>query len=186
MSHLAERTISSELIYKGKIINLKVDTVALPQEGRTGTREVVEHAGAVAVVPVNEQGELFLVRQYRYAAGKALLEIPAGRVEPGEDYAESARRELQEETGYTARKVEKLIKFYSTPGFTNEQIHIFLATGLVLKEQDLDEDEFIDVLKIPYARALDMIWTGEICDAKSIAGILAAYHQNKIKPVEVY
>ncbi|HPZ42410.1 MAG TPA: NUDIX hydrolase [Bacillota bacterium] len=182
MSDLKERTISSEVIYRGKIITLRVDTVALPQEGQTGIREVVEHAGAVAVVPVTEQDELLLVRQYRHATGKTLLEIPAGRIEPGEDLAECARRELLEETGYLARNLEKLLFFYSTPGFTNEQLHIYLATGLTLQEQDLDEDEFIDVQKVPYQKALDMIWSGDICDAKSIAGILAAHYLKKIKP----
>jgi ADP-ribose pyrophosphatase len=186
LSHLKERTISSEMIYRGKIINLRVDTVALPQEGQTGTREVIEHAGAVAVVPVTGQEELLLVRQYRHAAGKTILEIPAGRIEPGEDLAESARRELLEETGYVAEHLEKLLTFYSTPGFTNEQLHIYLATGLTLKEQDLDEDEFIDVLKIPYLKALEMIWTGDICDAKSIAGILSAHYLKKIKPAGVF
>lgn len=175
--------LSSKKIYEGKIINLRVDTVALP-DGRTGTREVVEYAGAVAVVPVNQKGELLLVRQYRHAVGKTLLEIPAGKLEPGEGPAVGARRELLEETGCEAGQLTRLISFYSTPGFTTEELHLFLATGLKLKEQDLDEDEFIDVVPVPFARALEMIWSGEICDAKSVAGILAA-HNLKSGPAEV-
>lgn len=176
--------LSSKRVYEGRIINLRVDTVALP-DGRTGTREVVEYDGAVAIVPVNEKGELLLVRQYRHAVGKTLLEIPAGKLEPEEDPAASARRELLEETGCEAKHLTKLVSFYSTPGFTTEKLHLFLATGLTLKEQNLDDDEFIDVATIPYERALEMIWTGEICDAKSITGIFAAYNL-KNKPTGVY
>lgn len=153
--------------------------------GRTSTREVVEYAGAVAIVAVNEKGELLLVRQYRHAVGKTLLEIPAGKLEPGEEPMASARRELLEETGCEAERLIKLISFYSTPGFTTEELHLFLATGLSLKEQHLDDDEFIDVETVPYERALEMIWTGEICDAKSVAGIFAAYNL-KNKPAGVY
>jgi ADP-ribose pyrophosphatase len=179
MSDLKEKTISSKRIYNGRIINLRVDTVTLPN-GKTGKREVVEYAGAVAVVPVNEKGELLLVRQYRYAVGQILLEIPAGKIETGEDYAVCAGRELLEETGYEAGDLKHLISFYSTPGFTNEQIHLFLATDLNLKKQNLDEDEFIDVETVTLKQALEMIWSGKICDAKSVAGILTAYNFQKI------
>jgi len=184
LSDFTEKVLSSKRVYEGRIINLRVDTVAFP-DGRTGTREVVEYAGAVAVVPVNERGELLLVRQYRHAVGKNLLEIPAGKLEPGEDPATCAERELLEETGYEAEQITRLISFYSTPGFTTEELHLFLATGLKLKEQDLDEDEFIDVVPVPFARALEMIWSDEICDAKSVAGILAV-HSLKSKPAEVF
>lgn len=166
--------MSSKRIYEGKIINLRVDTVAFPN-GRTGTREVVEYPGAVAVVPVNERGELLLVRQFRHAVGKTLLEIPAGKLEVGEDPLASARRELLEETGYEAERLNRLFGFFSTPGFTTEELHLFLATGLQLKEQNLDEDEFIDVVAVPFEQAVGMIWAGAICDAKSVAGILAVY-----------
>lgn len=164
--------LSSRRVYDGRIINLRVDTVAL-KDGNTCTREVVEYAGAVAIVPLNDKGELLLVRQFRYAVGKTLLEIPAGKIEPGEDHTASARRELLEETGYEAKNIEPLISFFTTPGFTNEQIHVFLATGLTLKNQNLDDDEFIDVELVPFESALDLIATGKICDAKSVAGILA-------------
>ena len=173
MSDYKELLISSKKIYQGRIINLRVDEVSLP-DGKTTSREVVEHAGAVAVVPVNEKGELLLVRQYRYAAGKTLLEIPAGKLEPEEDCFSCAERELLEETGYEAGNLRRLISFYSTPGFTNEQIHLYLATDLTLKKQNLDEDEFIDVEAVSLKQALKMALSGEICDAKSVAGILTA------------
>lgn len=173
MADYIEKMISSKNIYKGRIVNLRVDEVVLP-DGKITSREVVEYAGAVAVVPVNEKGELLLVRQYRYAVGETLLEIPAGKIERGEDYASSAARELVEETGYEAGNLKHLISFYSTPGFTNEQIHLFLATELTLKVQDLDEDEFIEVESVNMKKAAEMIMSGEICDAKSVAGILAA------------
>jgi ADP-ribose pyrophosphatase len=174
MSGFTEKMISSKRIYEGRIINLRIDHVTLPN-GETGTREIVEYAGAVAIVPLNEKGELLLVRQYRYAVGQTLLEIPAGKIEPGEDYATCAGRELLEETGYAAGNLKHMISFYSTPGFTNEQIHLFLATGLTLKKQDLDDDEFIDVEQVKLEQALEMILSGRICDAKSIAGILTAH-----------
>lgn len=164
--------LSSRRVYEGRIVNLRVDTVAL-RDGNTSTREVVEYAGAVAIVPVNEKNELILVRQFRYAVGKTLLELPAGKIEPGEDHAASAGRELLEETGYEAKKLEPLISFFTTPGFTNEKIKVFVAAGLVQKNQNLDYDEFIHVELVPLEKALDMIATGEICDAKSVAGILA-------------
>jgi len=178
MSDHKEKMISSKRIYEGRIINLRVDTVTLPN-GKTSKREIVEYAGAVAVVPMNKNGELLLVRQYRYAVGQTLLEIPAGKIEPGEDYAVSAGRELLEETGFTASNLKPLISFYSTPGFTNEQIHLFLATDLKLKKQKLDDDEFIDVVTVTLKQALEMIWSGKICDAKSVAGILAVYNSYK-------
>ncbi len=173
MADYRELMTSSKTIYQGKIVNLRVDEVSLPN-GKTSKREVVEHAGAVAIVPINEKGELLLVRQYRYAAGMALLEIPAGKLEPGEDFVACAGRELTEETGYAAGRLKHMISFYSTPGFTNEQIHLFLATGLTLKKQNLDEDEFIEVETVGLKQAQEMVMSGAIRDAKSIAGILAA------------
>lgn len=173
MRDLVEKVRSTKRIYEGRIINLRVDEVTLPNGG-SGIREVVEYAGAVAVVPVRENGELLLVRQYRHAVGLTLLEIPAGKLEPGEEPAASARRELLEETGYEAADFKQMLSIFSTPGFTTEELHLFLATGLSLQEQQLDEDEFIDVVPVPFERAVEMIWSGEIRDAKSVAGILAA------------
>ncbi|OPY58973.1 MAG: ADP-ribose pyrophosphatase [Pelotomaculum sp. PtaU1.Bin035] len=184
MTSTTEKIISSKRVYEGKIINLRVDTISF-SGGSTVTREVVEYAGAVAIVPVNEKGEIILVKQFRHAVGKLLLEIPAGKLEPGEEPLESARRELLEETGYEAADLQRLISFFSTPGFTNEVLHLFLANRLTLKAQDLDDDESIDVVPVPFERAVGLIWKGEICDAKSIAGILAAYYL-KNKQVRVY
>lgn len=181
MSDLTDKVLDSNMIYRGSVINLRVDTVKFPN-GRTGKREVVEHSGAVAIIPVNQDGQLFLVRQYRHAVGKSLLEIPAGRIEPGEDLESSARRELLEETGCEAKELVRLCSFFSTPGFTSEELHIFFASGLTLLEQNLDEDEFVEVLQVPWEKAIKMIWSGEICDAKSVAGILAAdsYIKNRL------
>jgi len=170
-----ETVLSTKRVYEGNIINLRIDTISLPG-GRTANREVVEHAGAVAIVPVNEKGEILLVRQFRHAAGKSLLEIPAGKLEPGESVLDCAGRELLEETGYEATGLKKLISFFSTPGFTNEMLHLYLATGLTYKGQNPDDDESIDVVTVPFERAIELIWEGEICDAKSVAGILAAHY----------
>ena len=167
------KLLSSEMIYSGKIINLRVDTITLP-DGRHATREVVEHKGAVAIVPVNGQGEVILVRQPRHATGETLLEIPAGKLEEGEVPTVCARRELQEETGFVADSIEKLFSCYSTPGFTNEYLHIYLATGLTYTAENPDYDEDIEIISKPLSEAIELIWNGGIRDAKSICGILAA------------
>ncbi|MCL6638167.1 MAG: NUDIX hydrolase [Firmicutes bacterium] len=174
MSKYMEKLLASKRVFVGKVVSLRVDTVELPG-GREGTREVVEYPGAVAVVAVNGRGEVYLVRQYRHAVGMELLEIPAGKMEKGEEAEVCARRELLEETGCEAREVKPLLRFFSTPGFTTEEMHLFLASGLTEGKQNPDDDEFIDVEKVPLERALEMVWSGQICDAKSVAGILAAY-----------
>ncbi|MFZ5648228.1 MAG: NUDIX domain-containing protein [Bacillota bacterium] len=170
---LSEKTVSKEMVYKGRILNLRVDDVELPN-GKTVKREVVEHGGAVAVVPLDEKNNLLMVRQYRYPVGKVLLEVPAGMIEEMEEPHVCAARELAEETGCEARELKLLFSFYSTPGFTTEKLHIFLARGLKCLENHPDEDEFIEVSRVPLEKALDMIDRGEICDAKTIIGILAA------------
>jgi ADP-ribose pyrophosphatase len=170
---LTEKRLKSDYAFKGRILNLRVDTVELPN-GRTSTREVVEYAGAVAVVALDEQGNVVLVRQYRYPVGRELVEIPAGKIDRNEDPLECARRELAEETGYRAREWQSLLRFYSTPGFTSEHMHLFLAKGLEAGEQAPDEDEFVEVRKVPLSEAVAMVERGEICDAKSIVGLLVA------------
>ncbi|KJR96064.1 MAG: ADP-ribose pyrophosphatase [Peptococcaceae bacterium BRH_c4a] len=167
-----EKKVSSETVYKGKILNLRVDDVELPN-GKITKREVVEHAGAVAVVPLDEKNELLLVRQYRYPVGKMLLEVPAGKLEKGEDPEACAVRELAEETGCRAKDMKLLFSFYSTPGFSNEKMYVYLARGLTYLGEHPDEDEFIEASPVPLQAALDLIDRGEICDAKSIIGILA-------------
>lgn len=168
-----EKKISSEVIYRGKILNLRVDTVQLPN-GNYSKREVVEYTGAVAIVALTPEKEVLMVRQYRYPAEKEFLEIPAGKLEPGEVPLECAQRELSEETGAEAGKWQKLCTFYSTPGFSTEKMHLFMASDLSFKEQHLDEDEFVEVEKVAFTEVLRMIREGKIYDAKTIIGILLA------------
>ncbi|SFR02080.1 NUDIX hydrolase [Desulfoscipio geothermicus] len=168
-----EKTMTSETVFHGKIINVRRDDVLLP-DGRPGTREVVGSADAVAVVAVTENREVLMVSQYRYPAGKEMLEIPAGKIEPGEQALECAQRELEEETGYRAGNWRDLYRFYTSPGFCTEQIHLYLAYDLTAHNQNPDQDEFIEVIKIPLEKALQMVESNEICDAKTITGLLAA------------
>lgn len=169
---LTEKTISSQMLHRGKIVNLRVDTVELPN-GKMGTREVVEHAGAVAVVPVTEHGEVIMVRQYRYPVEEILWEIPAGKLDQGEDPEHCVRRELLEETGVVAANIYKIFSIYSSPGFSNEILHIYGAENLTYQKQKLDEDEFVEVERVSIDKALQMISEGKIKDSKTIAGILA-------------
>lgn len=178
MTNLEERKLSSEQVYSGKILSLRVDKVVLP-DGREGQREVVDYSGAVAIVPVTAEREVILVRQFRYAVGETLLEIPAGKIESGEEPEECAKRELLEETGFRANKIERLCTIFTTPGFTTEKIHLFLASELTCERQALDADEFIDVLTVPFDKAVEMILNGEIRDAKSAVGIFATLAMKK-------
>jgi ADP-ribose pyrophosphatase len=170
---LGEELISSRRVYNGRVVNLRVDQVRLPS-GRETEREIVEHAGAVGIVALDERNDVVLVRQYRSALGRPLLEIPAGTLAEGESARACAFRELQEETGYSADRAEELYAFYSSPGFSNERIWLFLATGLRAGPQDPETDEIIEVVKLALAKALEMVDAGEICDGKSILGLLAA------------
>lgn len=170
---LREKTLSSKYVFRGKILNVRVDAVLLP-DGRESTREVVEYSGAVAVVALTAAMEVVLVRQYRYPIGRGLIEVPAGKIEEGEEPEACARRELMEEAGYKAGSWRCLGRFYSTPGFTSELMHLYLAQDLTLYEQAPDEDEFVQVVRVPFEKALEMVLLGEICDAKSICGLLWA------------
>ena len=169
---------SSRRVYSGKIINLDIDVVEFPN-GTTGELEMIRHPGASAVVPFlsDPQGEdpqLLLIRQYRYAADGYLYEIPAGRLDAGEAPVDCARRELREETGCTAASMDHLHTMYTTPGFTDEKIHIFLASGLEHGESAQEADEFLTVETVRLSRALELIRTGEIKDGKTALGILFA------------
>ncbi len=166
-----EKTLESKTLYKGRIINLRLDSVVL-ENGNTALREVVEHPGAVGIVALKENGDIVMVKQYRKAADQVLLELPAGKLEPGEDPADCAARELTEETGYIAGDLRYLVSFYTSPGFSNEVMHMFLATGLREGENDPDDDEMVETVEISPDRAMDMILEGEIKDGKTIAGIL--------------
>ncbi|GIP08295.1 MAG: NUDIX hydrolase [Paenibacillus macerans] len=166
---LKETTVSSEPVFSGKMISLQVDTVKLP-DGTMATREVVKHPGAVAVLAVHE-GRLLLVDQYRQAMGRCELEIPAGKLEKGEDPLEAAARELQEETGYTCGKLTHLHSFYTSPGFADEVIHLYWAEELSAGEMEPDEDEFIEVHEATLEEVLQHIADGRIADAKTIMAV---------------
>ncbi len=176
--------ISTRRAYDGKLVKVDVDRVRGPS-GREFDLEIVRHPGAAAIVPLlsdpdSPEPSVLLIEQYRYAAGGTIWEVPAGVLEAGEDPADCARRELTEETGAVAEAVEHLTTVFTTPGFTDERIHIFLATGLTVGEPDHEADEFIKMKPVPLARALEMIRDGEIADAKSIVALLyvAGYRLN--------
>lgn len=168
-----ETTVDSKLVFEGRVVNLKVDTVNLPN-GKQAAREVVVHPGAVAVVAVTDADELVLIKQFRYPVGQVIWEIPAGKLEKGENPLSCAQRELAEETGHGADQWKHLSTFFTTPGFSDEIMYVYLATGLHTDKQIADDDEFIELHYVPFAEAVRMIADGEIKDAKSIAGILLA------------
>jgi ADP-ribose pyrophosphatase len=167
-----EQVVESRRIYQGQVVSLRVDRVQLP-DGRSVVREVVEHAAVVAIVALDERSCVLLVRQYRLPAGKPLLEIPAGGIDPGESGEEAAQRELQEETGYRAGRLERLGGFFASPGYCDEYMHLFLASDLEPSPLRADADESIQVVRLPLAEALRLVERGEICDAKSIIGLWA-------------
>ncbi|MBS7298442.1 MAG: NUDIX hydrolase [Eubacteriales bacterium] len=168
-----ERTIESEMIYDGRILKFKIDKVELPN-GEIGERELVEHPGGVAVVAVDDEGNILMVEQYRKPYERNLLEIPAGKLDKNEDIEDCGRRELEEETGYIAEKFEYLGECYPSVGYTNEIIRIFLATGLSKTSQNLDDDEFLNVYKLPVREVLDKIMNNELADAKTVMGVMKA------------
>jgi len=170
--------VESRRVYTGKIISVDVDTVRFP-DGSTGELEMIRHPGASAIVPFlsdprGEDPQVLMIRQYRYAADGYLYEIPAGRLDQGENPRDCAVRELKEETGCTAEHFDHLLTMYTTPGFTDEKIHLFMATGLVAGETKHEVDEFLDLHPIRLSRALEMVEAGEIQDAKTIIGLLFA------------
>jgi len=161
-------------IYKGKIVTLNVDTVTLPN-GVTVDLEIVRHPGASAMVPIKDDGTVVLIRQFRHAAGGFIYEIPAGKLYQGEDPKTCAARELEEEIGYRAGKLELLSSIFTAPGFTDEVIHIYKATGLTKTEQKLDRDEVLDIVEMPLQEAIAMIQDGRIRDAKSMVGLQSVF-----------
>lgn len=173
MENLIETFVSSKAIFNGKIIKVHCDTVRLPNK-KEATREVVDHPGAIAVVPVLDDGRIVMVRQYRYPVDQVTLEIPAGKLDLNEDPLDCVVRELREETGYEAQKIEKLTSIYTAPGFSNEMIHIYIAKGLTMKEACPDEDEFINVEIYKPEVIKSMLRSGTIRDAKTLVGILLA------------
>lgn len=178
MHNYEEKTIATKPIYDGKIISLQVDDVRLP-DGNEAKREIVKHPGAVAVIPVTNEGKIILVRQYRKALERTLVEIPAGRIEPDEDPMLTATRELEEETGLGTKDIAYLQSFATSPGFADEIIHLYVAKGLYPIEEPAagDEDEFIERLEITIEEAEEMVGSGEIYDAKTSFAILYAKHE---------
>ncbi len=173
-----EKTISSDRIYTGKTISLKVDTVEIDNKGYQ-KREIVEHSGAVAIVPINELNEIILIKQFRKPIEKVIWEIPAGKLEIHETPKDCALRELKEETGYSADNIKLIHKFYSTPGFSNQKVYMYLATGLTEGECKFDIDESIEIFRVSMDKAYEMVLNNEIEDSKTIIGILLA--KNLIK-----
>jgi ADP-ribose pyrophosphatase len=163
-------TIATKKIYDGRIFNVRIDTI---REGDAEyDREIISHRGSAVIVPLFDDGTVALVRQYRHAAKETLLELPAGSLDEGETPIEGAARELEEEIGYSAGKLEKIAEFYVSPGFLDEKMFVFLATGLTQAEQRLEIDEIIEVERIPLAEAVEIVNRGEIHDAKTMLGLL--------------
>ncbi|RLQ92608.1 NUDIX hydrolase [Planomicrobium sp. Y74] len=175
MKKFEEKTISSERIYEGKIINLKVDEVSLPN-GRTSKRELIEHPGAVAILAITPENKIIMVEQYRKALERSIIEVPAGKLEKGEAPETTAMRELEEETGYTADSLELIQSFSTSPGFADEVVHLFLAKGLHEAGPGavLDEDEFVELMEVSIEEAEEMMQDNRIYDAKTAFAILWA------------
>lgn len=168
---LTEKTVEQEYKYKGRILNLRVDKAELPN-GKISTREVVEHHGGVTVAALTAENELLFVRQFRYPYSEVVLELPAGKLELSEDPFKAGIRELKEETGAVAENYIDLGKFYPSPGYCGEIIHLYGATGITFEEQNLDEDEFLNVERIPLSKAVEMVLNNEIPDGKTQAAVL--------------
>lgn len=166
------QVLESNEVFTGRVFSVTVDTVR--ESGRTHVRETVRHPGSAVVIPVFDDGTVSFVRQYRHPTVRYLLEAPAGKLDPGETPEEAAARELEEELGFVAGRMEKLSEFFVSPGFCEEKMWVYLATDLTETKQRLEDDEIIEIVRIPIAQALSMITTGEIEDAKTIIGIMLA------------
>ncbi|MFC1964528.1 NUDIX hydrolase [Chloroflexota bacterium] len=173
-----EKTLSSQLIYDGRAVKLWVDTVQT-DSGRKTTREIVEHDDCVAIVAVDAADNILLVSQFRKPVEKKLLEIPAGGIDPGEEPEATVRRELREETGYLPKKVECLGGFYSAPGYCTEYLYLYLASDLTPSRLVAEDTESIELVRVPVSQIPALISLGSICDAKSIAGLLAYLEYQK-------
>lgn len=170
MAHLNEKTINKKLIYEGKIISLSLEEVELPN-GKLSKREIVNHPGAVAIIALSKEGKLQLVNQYRKALGKTIYEIPAGKLEKGEDPHASALRELKEETGYSANELQHLVSFYTSPGFADELVHLYFTDTITKGARQLDDDEFLDNCEVTLTEAVEMVKNQEIHDAKTVYAV---------------
>ncbi len=180
---LIETFVSKKTIWRGRAVNFDVDTVRLP-DGKLATREYISHPGAVGVVPFLDKDTIVMVRQYRHPVGEVTLELPAGKIDPSESILSCIKRELAEETGFTATKFTPLIKYWPTPAFANEVLHLYTATGLKPGKVNADEDEFIETVILPFKKAVAMVRSGKIRDSKTVVGLLAcASYGRKISAV---
>ncbi len=173
--HLEEKTLKSETVYEGLIFNITHDTVLLENE-KTAFRDVLWHHGGVCVIPVTDDNEIYLVKQFRYPFSAALLEVPAGKLEKGESHEVCGRRELLEETGFTCEEFIYLGEMLPTPAYNSEITHMYLAKGLKFTKQNLDDDEFLDVEKMPLSEAVELVMNGKIRDGKTQIAILKAQY----------
>lgn len=173
MEKLFEKKLSSDLLYEGRIINLSKDTVLL-ENNKEATREVISHPGGVCIVPIDDEGNVYMVRQFRYPYKSVIMEIPAGKLNYGEDPLTCGKRELLEEIGATADEYISLGELYPTPAYCDEIIYIYLARGLNFSQQNLDDDEFLEVDKLPFKQVFQMVMNNEIKDSKTQIGILKA------------
>lgn len=171
------KTLDSKHIFKGKVIDLCVDAVMFPKQ--QVKMERINHPGGAAVVPLLSDGSVVLIKQYRHCVGDAIWEIPAGRLEPDESPMDCAKRELVEEVGFKATNLQKLAEIYSAPAYCTEIIYIFLATELIADKQELEDDEIINVVTVPFAEAIEKVKAGEIKDAKTVAGLLLANERGR-------
>ncbi len=167
-----EETIGSQTIYSGRILGLRRDTVKI-SDGKVAIREIVEHGGAVGIVAFTDEGKIILVKQFRKATNKELVEIPAGTLERGEDPIQCASRELEEETGYVASEIKPILSFYLAPGYSTEIMHIFRANDLRKSKQKLEEDEVVELIEVELDEAISMVRRNEIEDSKTISSLLA-------------
>ena len=177
---LTEKTLSSEKIFDGRILHVRRDTVLLPN-GHQSTREVVDHPGGVCVLALDDQERVLVVSQFRYPYGEVLRELPAGKLEYGEDPAQAAIRELREETGAVAGTFQPLGELYPSPGYCGEIIRMYLARDLSFGDTDPDEDEFLGLERVPFSQLVEQVLSGEIKDAKTIAAVFMAKEQLDIK-----
>lgn len=171
-ARLIETLVRKNPIYRGKSVDFRVDTIRLP-DGKTATREYLDHPGAVGVVPFLDPRTVVLVRQYRHPVGEITLELPAGKLDAGESPLACLRRELREETGYAAGRVKPLIDYWPTPAFANEVLHLYVAERLTEGRHEPDADEFLEVVRMPFDKALGLVRSGKIQDSKTVIGLLA-------------
>jgi NTP pyrophosphohydrolases including oxidative damage repair enzymes len=175
---MKEQLIKKNIIYKGKAVDFYCDDIKL-QNGQPAQREYLGHPGAVAVLPFLDQSNIILVKQYRYPIGKETYELPAGKLDIGESPEDCVKRELEEETGFRAKRIEKMLNFYPSTAFSNEVLHIFAAFGLIKGQSHPDEDEFVSAVIVNFKKAVNMVKSGEIMDSKTIIALL--YFDNILK-----